>query len=250
MAKMLALVMLLLVIGCCSALVVGPRIYEQDDFGDISLSEFTYSISTDCTAAAITVVVMNESLKPVMGANTYLKYVDFATPLMGSGVSDKDGRVLLKLPGNVNLMRGLFILVIEKKGYRGKEVHFDLSPCIYNTTNPAKPSKPTSNASAANSGKNNSNANGTNNQTIPGGNGAQGNNTNQSGNENASGGSGSGNASGAGDGSGGSNESAGGGTGSEGGGNPGLCAASLALPVLLFMVFKWTRRKKDGGAAA
>jgi len=236
MAKTLALIMVLLAIGCCSAVVVGPKIYEQDDFGDISLSEFTYSISADCTAAAITVIVMNETLRPVVGANTYLKYVDFSTPLMGSAVSDKDGRVLLKLPGNVNLMRGLFILVIDKKGYRGKEVHFDLSPCFSNSTNPTKPSKPPAN------GSNTNNSNTTNNQTNPPGDGGQGNGTNQTVQNNTNQSGGAGNGSG--------NGGTGSGTGAGTGGNPGLCAASIALPLLLFMVFKWTRRKKDTGVGA
>ncbi|MEW6722104.1 MAG: hypothetical protein AB1324_02495 [Candidatus Micrarchaeota archaeon] len=123
-----------------SAIIVGPPIYEQDDFGDISWSEFTYSISADCTAGTITLIVMNESNKPVKDANTYLKYIDFSQPLLSNVVSDKDGYTLHKLPGNVQLMRGLFIFVIEKSGYRTKEIHFDLYPCFHNGSMP--PPKP------------------------------------------------------------------------------------------------------------
>jgi len=126
----------------CSALAIAPRIYEQDDFGDISWSEFTYSISADCNASTISVKIMNESVKPVKDANIYLQYVDFSTPLIANVVSDKDGNALIRLPGNTRLMRGLFVLVIEKKGFRSKEVHFDLSPCFSSSTIPSPPSKP------------------------------------------------------------------------------------------------------------
>jgi hypothetical protein len=132
----------LLFLGLSSGIVVGPAIYEQDDFGDISLQEFTYSLSADCTAGTITSIVMNESNKPVRDAHTYLKYIDFSAPLISSKTTDKDGLALHKLPGDVKLMRGLFILVIEKTGYRIKEVHFDLYPCFHNGSLPPKPPPP------------------------------------------------------------------------------------------------------------
>jgi hypothetical protein len=125
-----------------NAIIVGPAIYEQDDFGDISWSEFTYSISADCTAGTVTTIVMDESNDPVKDANVYLQYIDFSTPLIGSAVSDKDGYVLHKLPGQVKLMKGFFVLGIQKKGYRSKEVHFDLYPCFHNGSMPPKPPPP------------------------------------------------------------------------------------------------------------
>ncbi|NYZ74314.1 hypothetical protein H0O00_04165 [Candidatus Micrarchaeota archaeon] len=213
----------------CSALMVGPRIYEQDDFGDISLDEFTYSISADCTASSITLLVMNGSNRPVRDANAYLKYIDFSTPLMGSGVSNNDGQILFKLPGDVSLMRGLFIIVIEKKGYRSKEVHFDLSPCFTNATNPTPPAKPPKPP-----------ANDTNNTQPPGG-GTQ-NDTNQTNPPsqnytNATNGSGSI----------GGNVTNGGNETGDGTGNLGLCASSIALPVFLAIIFKRVTRKRDMG---
>jgi hypothetical protein len=133
----------LLILSVVNAAIIGPTVYEQDDFGDISLNEFTYSLSVDCDAATLRVIVMNESIKPVEGANVYLKYVDYASPLISSGTTGKDGLVLHELPGNVSLMRGLFILVIGKEGYRGKEVHFDILRCLPNqTTIPSPPVQP------------------------------------------------------------------------------------------------------------
>ncbi len=125
---------MLLFPSLASAVVIGPHIYEQQNNGDNNLPEFTYSLSVDCTAAAINVIVMDNATNPVQDANTYLKYVDFSSPTIGTGKSDKDGLVVMKLPGNVLLMRGLFIMVIEKRGFRNKEVHFDIVNCLTNTS--------------------------------------------------------------------------------------------------------------------
>ncbi|MDD5172274.1 MAG: hypothetical protein PHF60_04535 [Candidatus ainarchaeum sp.] len=218
--RLTALLMLFVIIGISSALILGPKIYEQDDLGDPMFGEFTYSISVDCTAASITTIVMNESNTRVQGANAYLKYVDFSTPLMGAGTSDKDGLILFRLPGDVKLMRGLFILVIEKKGYRSKEVHFDISPCFTNTTNPAPPSKPPANNSNNTQLPGNGTGQNNTNQTQP-----QQNDTNETGENNETG-----------DGTDAGNE-----TGGE------LCAPAFALPLLLMMFFKRTRRNRIGG---
>jgi hypothetical protein len=109
--------------------------------GDPGLKQFVYSMSADCKAATVTLSVMNGSLIPISHANTFLKYVDFSTGLISNVETDQDGIALHKLPGNVVLMRGLFILVIEKYGYRNKEIHFDISPCFTNSTG-VKPPKP------------------------------------------------------------------------------------------------------------
>ena len=133
----------MLIISLVHAAIVGPTVHEQDDFGDILWNEFTYSLSVDCDNAVLRVVVMDENIKPVEGAGTYLKYVDYATPLISSGASGKDGRVMHQLPGNVSLMRGLFVLVIEKEGYRTKEIHFDIMKCLGNQTGvPTPPAQP------------------------------------------------------------------------------------------------------------
>ena len=118
-----------------NALVIGPRIYEQQNLGDVSLSEFTYSLSVDCTASTISLIVMNANNSPVKDAQSYLKYIDFSAPLISRGTTDKDGFKLHKLPGDTRVMRGLFVFVIEKNGYRNKEIHFTLEGCYSNYSN-------------------------------------------------------------------------------------------------------------------
>ena len=130
--------------------VVAPTIHEQADLGDDTvLKDFTYSIGVDCIASAIRLTVLDDRNKPVQGASTYLKYVDFSTPLIDQGATDQDGFILEKLPGSPTLMRGLFILVIEKSGFRDKEIHFDISGCYSNTTAKA-PVKPPANNTTVN----------------------------------------------------------------------------------------------------
>ena len=132
-----------------------PVVYEQDDNGDISLQQFTYVLRADCSAATIDIEVKDANLTPVPNAETYLKYVDNTSPFIGKRTTDSDGSVAYQLPGNVSFMRGLFILIIQKDGYRDKEVHFDLSPCYpappaqkkprqneTNTTAPLPPKNP------------------------------------------------------------------------------------------------------------
>ncbi|MFH0884681.1 MAG: carboxypeptidase-like regulatory domain-containing protein [Candidatus Micrarchaeota archaeon] len=190
MGKQAALLLALVCLcWASSALTIGPMIYEQKDLGDIGLSEFTYSLSADCNASTISAYIFNETNRPVRDANIYLKYVDFSSPLMSNTKTDKDGYSLIRLPGNVKLMRGLFIMVVEKKGYRNKEIHFDLSPCwggnpippkpnqtmnTTNATNQTGPPKPPSNNStsippANASGNQTPGANGTGNGTGNGG---------------------------------------------------------------------------------
>jgi hypothetical protein len=120
---------LALLCGFSSALVVGPVIYEQRDFGNLNEHQFTYSLSADCNASVITAIIYNETNNPVQGATVLLSYIDFAQPLLANVLTDKDGVAVLKLPGQVQLMRGLFIMVVQKNGFKDKEVHFDLYPC-------------------------------------------------------------------------------------------------------------------------
>ncbi len=132
----------LLFLAACHGLIVGPAIYEQKDFGNRDLHQFTYSLSVDCNASVINAVIYNESNGAVGEANVLLSYIDFAQPLLRNTLSDKDGLAVLRLPGQVTLMRGMFILAIQKKGFMNKEVHFDLYPCFHGGALPPKPAKP------------------------------------------------------------------------------------------------------------
>lgn len=180
-----ALLLILLISVAAHAVIVGPFIYEQKDLGDPMFSEFLYSMSVDCTEATISLMVMNESHGPVEGASTYLKYIDYSSPVLDSGRTDRNGMVVFDLPGNTSFMRGLFIVVMEKKGVRTKEIHFDISGCYSNKSwqIPPPPPPPAKN--------NTSTINQTPvNNTLPSQNSTNGSTGNATNNTNASGGSG------------------------------------------------------------
>ncbi|MBD3209968.1 hypothetical protein GF318_01150 [Candidatus Micrarchaeota archaeon] len=118
---------------------VAPSIHEQKNLGFYRHPEFTYSLSVNCEKGTVRVIVMDANLTKVGNASTFLKYVDYDTPLISSRKSDQNGYAIHELPGNTSLMRGLFILVLEKKGYRSKEIHFDISGCYANQTYPSPP---------------------------------------------------------------------------------------------------------------
>jgi hypothetical protein len=126
----------------CVASATAPFIYEQKNLGFYNFPEFTYSLSVDCEEGTIDAILMDANFTRLEGVNSYLKYVDFESKLISSETSDEHGIVEHELPGNVSLMRGLFIMVIEEKGFRSKEIHFDISPCYSNVTFPPPPQRP------------------------------------------------------------------------------------------------------------
>jgi len=150
---------------------IAPTVYEQRDLGDVGPSEFTYSLSADCTAATITIIVMNGTNRPVEGAKTYLSYIEFAPTFISSPTTGPDGTVVIKLPGNPIYMRGMFALLLEKNGYRNKEVHFDISDCYGGKPKPPSPTPAVQPAKPA-AGANTSGGTGTINKNNSGGSGA------------------------------------------------------------------------------
>lgn len=111
------------------ASTIGPVIYEQRNMGFYKFPELLYVIDVDCDSAVVNLTVMDANFTKIEGVGTHIKYVDYSTPLISSEKTDGNGFVEHQLPGNTSLMRGMFILVIEKKNYRSREIHFDISRC-------------------------------------------------------------------------------------------------------------------------
>jgi hypothetical protein len=106
--------------------------FEYRDFGNASLPEFDgMAITIDCNSAVLGAHVASSGA-PVAGAMTYLEYVDYSTPLLSSRQTDGSGNALHRVPsGNISHMSGLFVLAVEKAGYRRREAHFDIGACFY-----------------------------------------------------------------------------------------------------------------------
>ncbi|MBI5224009.1 hypothetical protein HY990_06335 [Candidatus Micrarchaeota archaeon] len=119
--------------------IVAPEFLGQHDFGQINLSQFTYSISINCDRSYIDFYVYDGDLKPVQGAKTFLSYVDYSSPLLSNDITDEKGHIDIPLRGNTTFMRGLFTMLIEKKGFKSKEFQFRITPCYSDIKTPATP---------------------------------------------------------------------------------------------------------------
>lgn len=137
------LLVLMLLSSMSSA--IAPQVYEHKNLGNILLPEMLYSLSVDCENATVDLIVMDTNFSRVENSSTFLKYVDFDTMLLSRETTGRNGTVIHQLPGNVSNMRGLFILVLEKKGYRSKEIHFDILRCFGKQEYPPIPAKPVRN---------------------------------------------------------------------------------------------------------
>lgn len=120
----------LLVLSVAAAVETDLRIFEQRSLGVEYYEEFDdVRITMDCDENIITIYILSEG-KPVTGAVARLIYVDYSVPLLAAGPTDVGGRFTYKLVGERDFMTGLFLVVIEKEGYKNKEAHFDIHRCI------------------------------------------------------------------------------------------------------------------------
>ena len=105
-------------------------IFEQRDLGVAYDENFDdLYLTMDCVTDTMTVYVKEDG-EPVTGAVVRLIYVDYSVPLLASGPTTAEGKFTYKLVGERDFMTGLFLVVVEKEGYKNKEAHFDIARCI------------------------------------------------------------------------------------------------------------------------
>lgn len=137
------LLLVVLIINNNYAAKVGANIFEEKNFDSESIPMINYDLIVDCNKGTIENTIFSQDSDPIEGAYAYLKYHDYSSPLLSSGTTDEHGLVIHNLPGNISLMDGMFILVMEKTGYRKKEVHFDIVSCFgLEDTVPEEPEVP------------------------------------------------------------------------------------------------------------
>jgi hypothetical protein len=121
---------LLLALAVSMATETELIIFEQRDLGVEYKDEFDdLYITMDCETDTITIYV-NSGGEPVTGAVMRLLYVDYSVPLLAAGPTGSEGTFEYKLVGERDLMTGLFLVVVEKEGFKNKEAHFDIMRCI------------------------------------------------------------------------------------------------------------------------
>lgn len=121
---------LLAVFSFSAAAVIPLTVFEQRDMG-VEYDEVfdDVYVTMDCEENVITVYIKQDD-KPVTGAVVRILYVDYSVPLLASGPTDIEGKLTYKLVGERNFMTGIFLVIVEKEGYRNKEAHFDIAQCI------------------------------------------------------------------------------------------------------------------------
>ncbi len=121
---------ILLVLSVSMAAETELAIFEQRDLGVEYHDEFdALYITMDCEEELMTIYVKSDG-EPVTGAMVRLIYIDYSVPLLAAGPTDVDGKFTYKLIGERDFMTGLFLVVVEKEGYKNKEAHFDIARCI------------------------------------------------------------------------------------------------------------------------
>jgi len=124
------LLLLLLILSVAAAVETPLTIYEQRSLGVVYEEDFDdMAITMDCDESVITIHIRSDG-KPITGAVARLIYVDYSVPLLAAGPTDVEGRFVYKLVGERDFMTGLFLVVVEKEGYKNKEAHFDIHKCI------------------------------------------------------------------------------------------------------------------------
>jgi len=124
-------VLLLLMASLVSAFTVQADSIGVQETGDENLESLDVGISIDCDEKDLTVSVLGEdSEEPVAGASAFLFYTDYEYQLIATGTSDSEGKANIDVLGNRDYLTALFILRVDKSGYRSKEIEFAYEKCF------------------------------------------------------------------------------------------------------------------------
>jgi len=120
---------ILLLLALSSATWVAPSYVGDNVYGDPALEQFRYAISVDCSQGVVRSLVLGPGFERVSDAKSYLTYVEVEHTLVSTERTDSSGDLRHGLPGQPRYMRGLFILLLEKPGFRNQEVYFTIEGC-------------------------------------------------------------------------------------------------------------------------
>jgi len=135
---------LLVMVAIGSAFSVEPAFRDTQDTGSESLEPLDVRIVVDCDNKNITVDVKgNESGDGIQGAGVFLFYTDYEYQLIATGSTGSDGKAKINVMGNMDYLTALFIMRVEKAGYRSKEIEFTYQKCFQEQTPPKPPKNDT-----------------------------------------------------------------------------------------------------------
>lgn len=124
-------VLILLIMSLGFAFTVQADYIGVQETGNENLESLDVSIFIDCDQKDLTVAVLGaDSEQPIQGASAFLFYTDYEYQLLATGTSDSDGNAAITVPGTIDYLQALFILRIDKSGYRTKEIEFAYEKCF------------------------------------------------------------------------------------------------------------------------
>lgn len=122
---------ILALISLCFAFTVTPDYENIKDTGKENGS-LDIDITIDCETTDTTLAVTDEQNgSPVYDAEAFLFYTDYGYHLVSSGKTNENGLLVMDVPGNINYLRALFILRVDKAGYNSREIEFTYEKCSY-----------------------------------------------------------------------------------------------------------------------
>jgi hypothetical protein len=122
----------LFLLGISMAANVTPKYLGIKDTGNQNLPTMAVGIQINCDNKELKInVATNGTGAPVSGATEYLFYTDYGyQPLPNSVKTGTDGTALMKVPGTINFLTGLFILRTDHPEHRSREIEFTYEKCF------------------------------------------------------------------------------------------------------------------------
>jgi hypothetical protein len=173
------LFLMLALAGMAMAFTVQPDYFEIQDTGNQNLPKLNVGITLDCDTKAATVEVRsNETGLAVQGAKAYMFYTDYTyQALPNPGTTDADGKAVMQVPGTIRFLTALFIIRVDHKDFRSREIEYAYKKCFEPPPKPPLPEPPPEEKNETKPGTNitppvnvTPPSNATNNTTTPSGN--------------------------------------------------------------------------------
>ncbi len=124
---------ILLALACIAgAFSVEPDFIDVQETGNENLPSLDVRIGLDCTTKDVGVTVLSdEDGEPLDGAKAYLFYTDYTyQALPNPGTTDAEGSAVIPVPGSIRFLNAMFILRVDKQGFRSKEIQFVYEYCF------------------------------------------------------------------------------------------------------------------------
>lgn len=120
-------IFVLLIIAATIGHSIAPEIYGIKDTGSMNLPNIDVNLSIDCTNKNL------ELFSNVDDAQVTMFYTDYGySPLPNRVKTNEEGYAIMEVPGSLNYLTGLFILRIDKQGFKSREIEFTYGKCFQN----------------------------------------------------------------------------------------------------------------------